>query len=208
LKRRCLSLAFAVTLAVTASLCGEKGHLDTEHGSGKKPSHQAPDFTFWRWANFSILLAVVVWLMAKKAGPYFHTRSRQIQEAIAEASQLLEEAERRLKEAESRLGNLEKAIEELRRQAREELVAQSQRAKLETERALAKIQAQAEMEIAAAVRASLRELKAYTAALAVDLAERKLASELSPDRDRALVRDFVSGLKCLHPAAPRGGESN
>ena len=60
---------------------------------------------------------------------------------------------------------------------------------------IAKTQAQAEQEIAAAGKAARLELKRYCAELAVGLAEQKIRARMTPETQDALVRGFVRDLK-------------
>ena len=60
---------------------------------------------------------------------------------------------------------------------------------------IAKTQANAEREIAAAGKAARTELKRYCADLAVGLAEQKVRARMTPETQDALVRGFVRDLK-------------
>jgi F-type H+-transporting ATPase subunit b len=64
----------------------------------------------------------------------------------------------------------------------------------ETEQQLAKIQAAGEQEIASAAKAARHELKAYSAELALDLAEQKIRHRMTPEVDDSLIRSFVGEL--------------
>ena len=65
----------------------------------------------------------------------------------------------------------------------------------ETEQSLAKLQAQAQAEIASATKAARQELKAYSAELALKLAERKIEQQMNPELQKQLTDGFVSDLK-------------
>ena len=58
----------------------------------------------------------------------------------------------------------------------------------------AKIQANAEQEIASAAKAARTELRRYAAGLAVELAERQIRARMTPDTQDGLVRGFVRDL--------------
>ena len=102
-----------------------------------------------------------------------------------------------------RLSKLASDIEELRRNAREEMAAEAERIRLETEQGLRKIQAQAEQEIVSAGKAARQELKAYSAQLALDAAKQKIHSRLTPRVEDSLVRSFVHDLE--HRSDQRSG---
>jgi F-type H+-transporting ATPase subunit b len=157
------------------------------------------DLTGWKWANFLILAGLLGWLLTKNAPPFFEGRNREIQKGIAEAGRLRQEAERDLRVMEDRLHGLQSEIDNLRVEARHELHSEGERIKAETIQILAKIHSQAEQEIAAAGKAARQELKAHSVNLAVQLAEAKVRSRLTPQSQEGLVNSFVSDLGATRP---------
>ncbi len=149
----------------------------------------------WKWVNFVILAAILGYMISKRAGAFFGGRTQEIQQGIREASRLRQEAEARAEEIARRLAGLPAEIEQLRRAAQEELAAEGERLRRETEAALAKIREQGEQEIASIASAARQELKAYSAELAVKLAEEKLRAWLTPERDAELVGAFLHDLE-------------
>lgn len=149
----------------------------------------------WKWVNFVILAGVLGYMISKRAGAFFGGRTEQIQKDIREASRLRQDAERRAAEIERRLASLPAEIEQLRRAAQEEMAAEGERLRRETEAALEKIREQAQQEIASIASAARQELKAYSADLAVALAERKLRELLTRERDAELVGAFLENLE-------------
>ena len=77
---------------------------------------------------------------------------------------------------------------------REEAALEGDRIRQETQRELAKIQANADREISSALKAAQIELKSYSAQLAINLARNKVRQRMTPADQDALVRDFVDGL--------------
>lgn len=148
----------------------------------------------WKWANFLLLAGVLGWAMKKHAGPFFAARSREIRKAMAEAEEIRADAERRAAEVDRRLANLGADIEALRKEALAEEEAESERASRRMAAELAKIQTQAEQEIAAAGKQARLELKGYAAQLALALAERKIRARMTPQAQDALVESFVRQL--------------
>jgi F-type H+-transporting ATPase subunit b len=202
----------AVILLLAPRLQAQSEHEGGGHGQaasqGGESAHPAPDWTMWKWANFAILMGGLGYLMWKKAGGYFRARTEEIQQAIAEAAKLREEANRSVAEAEERLRNLQAAIENLRRRAHDEMAAESERVRLETEQGLRKIQTHAEQDIASAAKACRLELKAYSAELALALAEQKIRGRLTPEVDQSLVSTFVDDLERQSISGPSGRESS
>jgi F-type H+-transporting ATPase subunit b len=148
----------------------------------------------WRIVNFLILAGLLGWMIRKSAGPFFAARSESIVKDIAGSQAKVEESATRAKAIEERLANLGREIEELRTKARAEMAAEHARIERATEAAVQKVFALAAQETAAAAKAARAELKAHTAQLAVGLAEKKIATRLTPEIQRSLVGAFVRRL--------------
>ncbi len=152
-----------------------------------------------KWANFIVLAAGLGYLIGKNAGPFFDARSRKIRRAMIEASDARKEAEGRAAEVDRRLANLEAEIAALREESQQEAQEETERMARQTEAEIAKIQAHAEQEIAAAGKAARIELRRYSAHLAVGLAEGKIRARMTPNAEDALVESFVRDLE--HPSS-------
>lgn len=163
----------------------EGGHAD-EHGD---------PFIWWKWANFAILGGGLGYLLAKHLPPFFRSRTEEIQKGITEAAALKKDAEARLADMDARLKRLDREIAGLREGARAEIAAEGERMQGETRAALAKIQANAEQEIAAATRAASAQLRAEAAQLAVNLAAERIQARMTPETQADLVSRFVGTLE-------------
>jgi F-type H+-transporting ATPase subunit b len=153
-----------------------------------------PDMTGWKWANFAILAAIIGVILVKQAGPYFASRSIEIRQGIEEAQKVRADAEAKAAAMDARLANLSVEIEAMRKSAREEAAQEGDRIRQETQRELAKIQANADHEIASALKAAQIELKSYSGQLAIDLARQKVRERMTPADQDALVQSFVGDL--------------
>lgn len=142
--------------------------------------------------NFSVVALVIVYFLRKKLPGFFQARNESIRSRIEEARKTSEEARRRLQEVEGRLSRLDVEIAAMRNEAEENARSEEKRLMAEAENERRRIVATTEQEIAAAANNARRELKAYAAELAVDLAEKKI--RVGQDADRELVRDFTSQL--------------
>lgn len=154
----------------------------------------ATSSTLWKSLNFAVLAAGFVYLIQKAGRPYLRSRTRQIQEAIAEAGRLRQEAEARAAEMDRRLSNLAAEIEELRAQARRQMAQEEERLKAETERLVARLQHSAELEIASAAKRARQELQAHAAQLALELARVKIRQRMTPEIAAGLIDAFVENL--------------
>jgi F-type H+-transporting ATPase subunit b len=146
------------------------------------------------WANFAILVIVLGYLIAKTLPQFFRSRTAEIQSGIAEAQQIKQDAERRAKEMEAKLAVLGAEIEKFRTQAHAEMEQEGARIGQETGRQMEKLARQAELEVETAGKVARRELQAYAAKLALDLAEQRVKARLNPETQNGLIQDFVSDL--------------
>jgi F-type H+-transporting ATPase subunit b len=142
--------------------------------------------------NFAIIFLAIAGLMRKMLPGYFRGRTSTIQKGIEEARKMSDDARRRLAEVEGRLSRLDTEIAGMRKEADENAKAEEQRLLAAGEEERRRIVASAEQEIEMAANTARRELKAYVAELAVQLAEKKI--RVSKDADEALVRAFTTQM--------------
>ncbi len=142
--------------------------------------------------NFAIVFVTVGTVMKKKLPGTFRNRTEAIQKQIEEARKASEEARQRLAEVEGRLSRLDAEINQMRREAEENAQAEEKRVLAAAQEERHRIVASTEQEIAMAANAARRDLKAYAAELAVDLAEKKI--QVGKDTDVTLVREFTTQL--------------
>ena len=180
--------ALLVTLSFTA-LAEEHAPKGEAHGE-----EGGQNVILWKWANFAILAAALGYIIVKQAGPYFATRSSEIRKGIEDAKQISADAEKRAAAMDAKLANLGAEVEALRKSAREEAAMEGDRMRQETQRELAKIQANAGHDIASALKSAKIELKSYSGQLAIELARDKVRRRMTAADQDALVRGFVADL--------------
>src|SRR5258708_33181761 len=129
----------------------------------KQEAEQNDPCIWWKWANFGILAIGLGFMIGKVAPAFFAERSRSIGQAMFEAAAAVRDAQIRATEIEARFAALENDIAELRRNAKAEMSAESERISRETELRLKKIQDQAMQEIALIARAGPDDLRRYSA---------------------------------------------
>jgi F-type H+-transporting ATPase subunit b len=147
-----------------------------------------------RWINFAILAGGLGYLIAKNLPPVLRSRTEEIQKGIVEAQALKRDAERRAAEMEAKMAALGDEIEKFRTQARAEMQQESARIVESTKRDLEKIEEQTKLEIETAGKIAQRELKAFGAKLALELAESRIRGSLDAPTQDALVKNFVNDL--------------
>ncbi|HEY6968649.1 MAG TPA: ATP synthase F0 subunit B [Candidatus Angelobacter sp.] len=142
--------------------------------------------------NFIVVFAIL-WVLLRKALPtVFRNRSEAIQRRLEEARKASEEARVRLTAVEERLSRLDVEIEQMRREAESGAHADEERVMAAAEEERRRIVESAQQEISRAASAARRELKAYVAELAVDLAGKQI--RLTESTDEKLVRHFAARL--------------
>jgi len=149
----------------------------------------------FKWINFAIVAAVLIWLFAKKLPVWFRGNAEKISSAITKATAAREEADRHVREAEAKLANLKQEIATLQATAKREIAEESERIRALAQSDAKKVGIAAQAEIEAAERAARLELKALAAALAVDGAETLLAKQLTPAAQESLMDTFVKSLE-------------
>jgi F-type H+-transporting ATPase subunit b len=142
--------------------------------------------------NFAVIFFAIGSLLRKMLPGYFNGRTATIQKGIEEARKMSEDARRRLADVEGRLSRLDTEIAGMRQEADENAKAEEQRLKTAGEEERRRIVISAEQEIEMAANTARRELKAYVAELAVELAEKKI--RVSKDTDESLVRAFTAQM--------------
>jgi F-type H+-transporting ATPase subunit b len=163
-----------------------------EEGGGS-PTERADEL--FKWINFAIVAAVLIWLFAKKLPSWFRGNADKINSAITKATAAKEEAERQVREAEAKLANLKQEIAALQATAKKEAAQEGERIRALAQSDAKKVGIAAQAEIEAAERAARLELKALAASLAVDGAETLLAKQLTPAAQESLMDSFVKSLE-------------
>lgn len=154
-------------------------------------SPQAAYWVFWS-LNFAVVLGVILWAVKSKVLVALRERTLLIRKSMDEARKASDAAMAKLKEIESRLARLDVEIGHLKDQADKEFTIEEERVKLAAMEEAKRVVEFAEIEIATAAKAARRDLKAFAAELAVNLAEKKI--QIDPQTDQKLVSTFVNDL--------------
>jgi F-type H+-transporting ATPase subunit b len=154
-------------------------------------SPRASYLVYW-FLNFVLVVLFFVFLFRSSVPKMFRDRTAAIQKGIREAQAASAEATRRLSDIEVRLAKLDTEVAEIRGSAELEAAAEEQRILQAAEEDKRKILESVETEVGAIARNARRELKTYSATLAVDLAARQI--KVDDTTDQALLREFVGQL--------------
>ena len=142
--------------------------------------------------DFLIIALAIGWVWKANIPAAFRARTASIRKTMDEAQTASADANRRLGEIEGRLSRLDQEIAQMRASAEAEAVAEEARIRAAAEEDSRKIVEASQAEIESASRTAQRDLKAYAAQLAVELAEKKI--QVDPATDRQLVQRFSREL--------------
>jgi F-type H+-transporting ATPase subunit b len=193
--RACAATAETPTVDTNA-----KVEAEAEHESGPNPLAFDPDLAIFTAVVFLLLVGILGKFAWPQITAALDERERKIEANIAAAQSQNDEAKRLLSEHEAKLaaaaGEVREMLDEARRDAdstRKRIEADGQKAaKEELDRAV--------REIGRARDAAVQELAIASANVAVDLARGVVQSDISPDRQKQLVRDALSKLSATAPS--------
>jgi F-type H+-transporting ATPase subunit b len=177
-------LLFLLFAAISAHAAEEGGNAAADRAN-----------EIFKWINFAIVAAVLVWVFGKILPPKFQKNADAISSAIAKATVAKAEAERQVRESENKLANFGREVEQLGVTAQREGITEAERIRELARADAERVRLAAKAEIEAAERAARLELKAIAANLAVDRAEALLVKELTPKAQQSLVSAFVQSLE-------------
>jgi F-type H+-transporting ATPase subunit b len=196
LKRLLAGIAVAACLAWAQEAPHAPDHAKAavEHGEGHEEAPM-PNEIWWKWANFAVLAGGLAFLIAKNAGPFFQARTTEIQKGIRDAAAVRAEAEARAAQIEKQIANLDAEVSALKAKSGEEIAREGERVSAETARLIEKVQRQSEAEIAAAAKNASQDLKAYSAELALRMAEQQIQQRMTQQNQDQLAEAFVDDIR-------------
>lgn len=141
--------------------------------------------------NFAIIFFGIGIPLVRFLPKMLRRRAATIKHDIEEARKVTEDAKVRLSAVEAKLASLDEEIAAIRGQVESEAKGDEVRIKATIAEESDRIVAAAEQEISAAAAHARRDLRSFAADLAVEQASRQI--NLTPETDRALIAEFVSG---------------
>ena len=142
--------------------------------------------------NFAIIALGVVYFSRLHLPAMFRNRTESIRKAMDEAKAASDDAKSRLAAIESRLSRLDSDIAAMRSKAEQDGAAEEARIRAAAEDDKQKIVEAAAQEIDVAAKSARRELAAYAADLAVNMARQRI--QVDVPADQALVSGFATSL--------------
>jgi ATP synthase F0 subunit b len=144
--------------------------------------------------NLLLFAGVMYFVLRRPLGEAFRGRQEGIRRDLMRAEEERSAAVAKLQEVEGRLARLDSEVEAIREQAQREAAEERARIERAAEEEARKIREQARREIENASKAARAELRAYAAEQSVRLAEEMIRSEIRPEDDAHLVREYVGEL--------------
>jgi F-type H+-transporting ATPase subunit b len=154
----------------------------------------------WQVANLALFLVLLYVLLKKPAVKFFGDRRRAVEDANRRAEADRKRAEDLAREIDARLSGIEVEIVKLRTHAASESEAEQKQLLADAEADAARIVARGSIEIETRVREARKELTAFAADLAVEMADEILRKSVTPEDQARLVKEGTDALKSL--AAP------
>ncbi len=185
-------LLVALLALGTTAIYAQEEHKGAESAEQAEAEHAEEEM--WKWANFGILAVVLGVALMKTLPKAFAERTASIQKDITEAQAIKKDAEARAAKVEAQVKSLGADIEKFRAESAKEMAHEGDRIRQETAAHIARIEAQAGNEIESAGKIARRELRQFSAELALKLAEDRVRAKLDSGGEAALVDGFVAEL--------------
>ena len=150
--------------------------------------------TVGKFFNLGVVLATLIYVLRKPLGQFFEERRLNIRRSLEEALQAKIRAETKLAEMEKRMAGLDEELKLVREKAEQDAEEAKKQAAQEAEQECERIIGLARHESESLVHAATLQLRDEAARLAVELAEKKIQSEMGGDMDNRLVEQFVQQL--------------
>ena len=148
----------------------------------------------FKFFNFIIFFGGLAYLLRKGVGEFFTNRKSTIRDSLELAESSVKEAKEKLDIIEKKMANLDGELEDIHKQAKEDLVTETENIQAQAKTDAARILAQAAAECENMKREALLSLKAQLADLAVKDAEGIIKDTMSNDERNHLFSDFTAKL--------------
>lgn len=181
-------------VGATTRAAAHEAQEDEHDVGGPNPLAFSPDLAVWTAVVFVVLFLVLKKFAWPQITEALEERERKIADTIAAANAQLEEAKRVLAEHQAKLaataGEVKAMLDEARRDAehvKKSIEADGHKAaKDELDRAL--------REIHRAKESAVRDLAVVSANVAIDLAQKVIREQLTPEKNNQIVREAVAKL--------------
>jgi F-type H+-transporting ATPase subunit b len=174
-----------------AALALSAAPLLAQESEGGKPK---PDLILWFWLNFIILAGIIAWLVMKEGAPVLRSRSKQIEDSLAAGQKAKTDADARAAEVDARLKGLGQEIAMMKTNATAEREREAERIRVESQEEVNRIQRQCTQELESLGKTARLEVQRAAAKVALQLAEQKVRARMSPELQSTLIESFLKDL--------------
>lgn len=192
--RRALLFPAGVLFVLPALLAATEGQAGSSAGK---------DF-LGKVVNFAILFGGLVYILRKPIARFLSQRTESVRLALKAAEEAGSEAESKLRSIEERVQSLQAEVEDMKKKAEAEGLAEKERIMQAARLEAAKLKNFAEQEVEARVRTGIRELKAYAADKAFDQARERVKARLDPNAHARLIDQAIDRLTEVHEKTNSG----
>lgn len=148
----------------------------------------------WLTVTFLVFAGGVIYLARKPLSEHLQTRADTVERAIAEATRAKEAAEARARDAEAKLAALDTEVTKMRADFEAQGKAEADRIEKAAADMAAKIAKDAEDTIGAEIERAKESLRSEASKIALQLAEERIKSMLSPADDDRLKKSLIRDL--------------
>ncbi|HEY5672287.1 MAG TPA: F0F1 ATP synthase subunit B [Malonomonas sp.] len=182
-------IVLLVVLTSTVAFAASAGHADS--------GVLLKDFLY-RVLSFSIVVAILVYYLAKPIKKGLAGRREEIEKALAEAKQAKQDAEAKFAEYDRKLAQATDEIAEISDAIRREGELEKQKIIANAKELAIKIEQDAEKTAELEVAKARNELRREAVQLAVGVAEEKLKKNVTKDDDTRLIDEYMQKVGELH----------
>ncbi|MFQ6069000.1 MAG: hypothetical protein ACE5LC_00585 [Candidatus Aminicenantales bacterium] len=144
--------------------------------------------------NFLILFGGLSYLLYKPVRSYLEKRTAELERQQQEAEDERKEAEKMLEELKKRLETIGQEVEKIKKEA--EVEAEEERKKImnQAKKEAERIKTLAQSQVETYLASGIRELKLYTAQIAVEMAQRRIKMRITPQAHSRLIDECIEKL--------------
>ena len=164
---------------------------DAEEHAEEEAEHESIWVTIARLVNFAVLAGGLFVMLRGPVATYLHDRGTQVREALELARVTNTEAEKQLAAIEEQLRALPGELDALRARGKEEVAAEEARLRESTEAARERMVEQSRREMEIQLRIARRDLTHRAAALATDVAARRIKDHMDDADQLRLVDRYI-----------------
>ena len=167
--------------------------VKNEKGEKEEEEPASPPFIFML-INFGIFLLILAKTLLPAGQKMSRERYDQIKTALDEAAKLREQAQKKLAEYEGRIKDVDAEVKKIVDDIRAAADEDKKRILENAERQAKQMKHDAELRIAAEIEMARHQLAKEVAAAAATATEKLLKDKTTPDDQKKLVSNFISGM--------------